>query len=261
MSLQGRLARRILALFLIDIASVWLAIVLWLAIGLGIISGMFPSLSEIFFDAESSAPHQRPSEYLWHIFLIIGIPTLVILTLQIILLAPVLGKPSIQPGKGRSIIASGVIAGLVAAVLLSGIAIAVGEWILAETRTFKDPRNFDNAALVNSTIIFLIALPISWAFFGVLFSLTLLRARSPYALQRLVSTILIASAAEYVLLIPINIVINRRSECFCVQGSFLALGFSVAALAVLLGPFFLLIFCNHRYRNQARAHARSESND
>lgn len=261
--------RRILVLLLIDIVSVALGYVLWLNVVFSIISGEVV-LPDIFMDQSSKSQDVDASwlHVLWSLVQVLGVPALVLLVLQVVLLAPVLGKPSIQPGKGRSLIFSGVLVGLVAAAMLTGLAMAIGEWIIAESPTFvaatesnEIQNQFDDEALHRSSIIFTIALPISWIIFGILFCLTLLRSQSPNRLKRLVLWVLVASAAEYVLLIPINVVVAKRSECYCVLGSSFALGFSVAAFAVLLGPFVLLVFCNHRYRALARRISRSNTDD
>jgi hypothetical protein len=230
------IAGRVFALLCINMVSVTIAFALWVSV----IAASDPSLSSF-----------------WQYVGFLVIPILVLLVLQVAILAPVLGKPALQPGTGRSIIVSGVLVGLVAAFLLSGLAMAIGEWFLAENA----PNKFDQIAPRRSSIIFLIALPISWGIIGSLFCVTLLRSSSHNVLKRIVFGVLIASAAEFVLLIPINYIISKRTQCICSTGSALALGLSVTALAVLVGPFILLVLCNHRYRAEANAMARSNADD
>lgn len=150
-------------------------------------------------------------------------------------------KPRITTGRGRSIKTSLIVAGLM--VGLGGLALILGIGGLIDREFEALGNTLDNLPVVGHLAIWAVLILVAW----VLPTLLLFRfcdsGQKETVLGRLANRVLLGTAAEAVLLIPVDAMIRRRSDCYCAEGSFLGLtllgmiGFVGAGPAVLLPMF------------------------
>lgn len=161
-------------------------------------------------------------------------------------------KPGITKGRGRSIRASVAIAGLV--VGLGGLAITVtiagafdralegfGDW----TQTLSPTK---------SAMFFALLFVLVWVLPSVLIVRFCGPGRRETVLLRLSRRLLMGTAAEATLAIPVDAMMRRNTECYCAEGSFFGLTLLGLIGFVGAGPAVLLPLFVSRRRSWYRVH-------
>lgn len=161
-------------------------------------------------------------------------------------------KPRITAGKGRSIKLSVTIAGLT--VGLGGLAMLLGIVGLFDQEMASTFSVMDSVPLGARILFWVLMLFVFW----VLPTLILLRfcgsGQREDVLGRLANRVLLGTAAEAALLIPIDALIRRRTDCYCAEGTFLGLTVLGAIGFVGAGPAVLLPLFARRRRGWYRTH-------
>ncbi len=82
----------------------------------------------------------------------------------------------------------------------------------------------------------------SWIFWSVLLLIFVQRnSHDSRPLVRLTGLLFASSLVEFLLAIPLTIMVKRRSDCYCETGSFFALIASFIAALWLFGPFMVIL--------------------
>lgn len=168
-----------------------------------------------------------------------GVPGMLVLltAMQFLLLSPV-ARPGPALGGGRRLWNS--IAGVLVAValfmlVLVGIVITAADLLGARLHT------------IPSTWLVL-GLPIaaSWAVATPLLAAYMRRGVPEERLARVASWLLRGTALEILAAIPLDIMIRRKTSCYCAQGTYFALGIGVSLAAAVAGPAVLLVAMGRR---------------
>ncbi len=168
------------------------------------------------------------------------IPVLIIVATQIVFVAPIVSfKPDVRSG-GRPMMLSLIAIAVVAAALVVGLLCAV----LALLDIWGDTLNLDRA-LWGWPVIPLIFVA-SWALWSWLFLLFTRKKREQGLLGRLVGLLLGGTVIEVLAVLPIDLMVRRRTDCYCSTGTFNALLFSTLAAIWLAGPGVLILYLRRR---------------
>ncbi|MDP7005969.1 MAG: hypothetical protein QF718_07150 [Phycisphaerales bacterium] len=166
--------------------------------------------------------------------------SLIIVGTQVLFILPLVRPPKASL-HGKSLILSTLIAAFVAS--LCTLAFIGFVYSLIVTMFFNFPRQDE----IHTDIIW-IFLACSWIVWSVLLVVFVNRgSRDGGFIVRLTGFLFAGSIIEFLLSIPLVIMVQRRSSCYCATGSFLSLIASFFASLWLFGPFiFILLFWRKR---------------
>ena len=167
--------------------------------------------------------------------------TIAIVALQWLFLLPI-RRPAVSK-TGVPILISLAVGGLLIALLLTALALAVGHLLVAyDILGIDDPLPVLLAILAGCWII---STPLLIAFGR--------HERRETTLQRLASAIFLGTLVEAAALIPLDALIRRREDCICHNGTFFGLIICGSVGILAFGPaVFLPIVARHRKRWYAR---------
>ena len=80
------------------------------------------------------------------------------------------------------------------------------------------------------------------------------RSPHPHAFDRLISRVLLGTMVEIAAIIPLDVLVRRRSSCYCDEGTLWGLTFCWAAGTIVLGPAMWLIPLGKRRRRWHGGH-------
>ncbi len=185
-------------------------------------------------------PWVDTSEWWWLGFL----PGLLIASTQYLFLVPVLNvRVGVRP-EGRSLLVSLVGAAFAAALAATALVLALTDvvWLLARGDAWEyDP-------LWPLIIVVLAVLACSWLIWTPIFVIFCRRRPDRTGPGRLVGLLLGGTLAETVVIIPIDVLVRVRSDCYCVTASFHATWVATLALLWLTGPGIVLAVMSRRRR-------------
>lgn len=160
--------------------------------------------------------------------------------LQALFLAP-FARPARASGEGRSLGVSMTVAGLAVAGLLGALALAV----VSLVRLLDGPDLMDRDAISWAIVAGIL---LSWAAATPLLIAYARRGRRDDVLARVARGIFVGTCVEALALVPIDVMIRRRTSCYCGEGSYFALLIWMAVGFGVLGPFLFLVVFSRRAR-------------
>ncbi len=174
-----------------------------------------------------------------------GGPVLVIVATQALFVIPMV-RLRIEPAeRGRSILAAVAAGALIGAMLTAGLLAAMlelfGSW----------PEDVHWGWSVT-----LPALAASWLFWTLVFWAFTKRRRDPGALSRIAALLLAGTVVELLAVIPVDVMVRRRTDCYCATGTFHALLIAAFAAMWLAGPGAAVLYLRRRRRMAATRCAR-----
>jgi hypothetical protein len=170
-------------------------------------------------------------EIQWEAWLIVAA---IVVGTQTIFILPLVRLPT-TTHYGKSLKMSMVVASLVASIFTFTLVVFVYSLV---TTIFLDFPKHDSISLG----FFGIFLGCSWVVWSVfLLVFTQRRSHDARPLVRLTAFLFAGSLIEFLLSIPLVIMVNRRSNCYCETGSFFALIASFTASIWLFGPFMVIL--------------------
>ncbi|MEE2719365.1 MAG: hypothetical protein VX727_06245, partial [Planctomycetota bacterium] len=178
---------------------------------------------------------------------------------QVLFLLP-LAPVRLTSGRPSSLRGSILVAGFAAAFLslvlalgVFGLAQLLGGWLDEGDVAFLPFTDFESPSFLNTDawehwaflvpLAFLLA---SWAVWSIPISRFLRRGQPLDRFSRLTGLLLAGTLVELLLLIPLEALLRRRSDCYCSTGSFQGLVGALAACLWLLGPGIFLLLANRR---------------
>ena len=177
-----------------------------------------------------------------------GTAIAIFVALQILFLMPVWRQPIRADSQGRSLFISTVIAGGIGAVLVVAVALAMTFFLgIMEWAPDLGQHSWYMPALG-------VLLGVSWVVWGIAIWIF---TRAPWPetrLQRTVGILLSGTAIELLCVLPMDIMIRRRTDCYCWSGSYYALYGSVAIGIWLAGPGVVLALLSKRRRTWREQH-------
>lgn len=175
----------------------------------------------------------------------------VVTAAQAVFLWPV-RRPRTTPGRGRGLRTSLGVAGLM--VGLGGGALALGALSLFDREMNRTGELIGAMPPFKQVCLVVFLLLTLWALPSVLLARFCTLGRKETVLGRLAQRILAGTAAEAALLIPIDAMVRRKTDCHCAEGSFIGLTLLGAVGFVGLGPLVLLPLFAKRRRGWYRTH-------
>ena len=172
-----------------------------------------------------------------------GVPAIVVALTQLLFVMPLARSELRLSTRGRSIVLSLVVGAGVAAMLTVGMTLALLE--LCDLLG----RGLDGGGLA----IALTVLVVSWGVWTAVFLLFTRNSREPACLERLVGVLLSGTIIETIAIVPVDVMVRRRTDCYCGTGTFYALLISAWATMWLAGPGALVLYLRRR-RRRARTH-------
>jgi hypothetical protein len=190
-----------------------------------------------------------------------GGPVLVLVATQALFLWPVLrGRPEKRPN-GRPLMTTIIAASLVGAALTIALAASLFDVYAMATRTEFPEEAYDDilGEWFHTAGMWLpyIMLAVSWIFWSLLLWMFTRRHVPRGSLGRVAGLLLGATIAEVLVVVPIDLMVRRRSDCYCGTASFVSICLSVWALLWLAGPGILLALISRRRRLWGDTHCRA----
>ncbi|MBL8758962.1 MAG: hypothetical protein JNK35_11090 [Phycisphaerae bacterium] len=175
-----------------------------------------------------------------------GVGAGIILALQVVLLWPV-RRPVMGP-RPKSLALTAAVAGLAGTgVLAATVLLLLDVVYLATPKGWVFLDEVPNAATWVWSAVglsWLVMTPLVWAFLrGVPTGAGLERRMSSIA-----NRLLMGTAIDVVASIPIGVMVRRRTDCYCAQGTFWAIVVYVGLGALLIGPAVILPLLTRRRR-------------
>jgi len=168
---------------------------------------------------------------LWEYILIC--PAIIVIT-QLIFVLPMVKPPQLTIG-GKSLVCSIVIVSGIAATMTLALYGLVHSLVISIMMNTPKQDGI-------SEFFFWLFLGVSW----VVWSTGLLiyvhrKNKDPGTLVRVTSGLFAGTLIEFLLSIPLTIMVERRTNCFCDSGAFIALCFSFLAAVWLFGPCMIVV--------------------
>ncbi len=158
----------------------------------------------------------------------------IIVGTQLIFILPLVKPPRLTI-QGKSLLLSICMAGVIASVLTFGLVSLV--YSVITTLVLNVP----NEDEMQEELIWVI-LVASWIVWSICLIVFVLRKkRDPSILVKVTSWLFAGSLVEFLLSIPLAIMVARRSNCYCATGSFIALSLSFFATLWLFGPCMVIL--------------------
>lgn len=236
------------AFWLVQAATIYLLAVVWVANS---------------FEVTSTTPWGtwfRPSDLLQAAtrrdsLLVMGTYTAIVTGLQAVILFPV-RRPALRQDRGVSLWASFAAAGLTIAAAWTALVFAIislaylAPWTETTRSGAGQAKWFDQLLTSLRLGWWALALPVlpGWIVGTLVVASFCRRARRESALARLSVRVLQGTAIEVVAIIPLDVMIRRRTDCYCDTGTFWALTLCGTVGAVLTGPAILLPLLAKRRR-------------
>ena len=159
--------------------------------------------------------------------------------LQGLFLLPV-RRPSAAAARGSSLWVSLAIAGALIALMVGAVVLAVADaaWLVLGDDVYDRPWS----------IIWMVVMGVSWLVFTPLL-IRFCRARPRETLlSRLASRVFLGTIIEAAAIIPLDVMIRRKTDCYCGQGTFAALSICGAVGLFIAGPAVFLPILSKRRR-------------
>jgi hypothetical protein len=181
------------------------------------------------------------------------LPAMVAALAQLMFLLPVVKPSMVRSEHGRTLWLSVIGAGFVAALLFVALLMAIGEgvhWLVfGETDLgdwVADTAIHDMAPL--EWWVFWPYVLIGWMIWTPLLWVFTRRAPRNRLPDRLAGWLLAGTIAEVIVVLPLDLMVRRKSDCYCATGTFWALVTSGLALLWLAGPGIVLAVTSKRRR-------------
>jgi hypothetical protein len=198
----------------------------------------------------------RPSEWEFGAewLIICGIPVAVLVASQAAFLIPVLRRRPPSNGRAKSLRLSMVAAGLVGAALTCGLGLGLIGLAQLLVRHFNSSPSGDpvDAIQLDTPLPLIVGffgvLIVSWVFWSLLLLSFSRRRQGRGVLERTIGLLLGGTILEVILTLPVDIMIRRKTDCYCASGTFGALCLSAWALLWLAGPGIVIAVLSKRRR-------------
>jgi hypothetical protein len=170
---------------------------------------------------------------------------------QILFLLPV-RKPGITTGHGRSLRRSLAVAGLAAG--LGVLAVLLTLWGMVDRELEGLSAALGPMSGLGRLVVLLGVLAVAWTIPTLLIARFARPGPRETVLARWARRLLMGTAAEALLVIPLDAMIRRRTDCYCAEGSFWGLSILAIVGFVAAGPAVLLPLLSARRQGWYRAH-------
>lgn len=178
----------------------------------------------------------------------IGIPALVLVALQVVFLLPIISRSPPRDQRARSLTVSLCLGGAIAGVLsfMLGMIVITAIALLAEMMFESTTFDVDDLRwLWTVPVLMLVG---GWCFWTLILLTYVRGIWADRVLGRLVGLLLSATLVELIVTIPLDIMVRRRTDCYCATPSFFTLCLAVLATLWLVGPGIVIALTSRRHR-------------
>lgn len=182
----------------------------------------------------------------------LGIAAVIMVVTQAVFLIPMFGKRPPRGERSRPLLVSLVIGAAVAAVLTFGFMLAVIEFTSTVMEAWEEA-GFELGGVFGMTVL-VGTLVGSWALWSAILLMFSRDIWADRALGRLVGLLLGGTLLEVLVVVPLDIMVRRRTDCYCVAGTFFALCLSVIATLWLAGPGIVIALTSKKHRLWRETH-------
>ena len=202
----------------------------------------FREFSRVVFHgdfAEALDPLGEP--FMWMYF--VG-PAMLVTVTQCLFLWPVV-RPPRKGRTGHSLVLSFMMAGLVGAGLATGLFISFVQlvrMVIGESDDFIADTIWSWCSWLGVPLV------VSWIIWSVAIASFARRQRSANVLRRMIGMLLGATLIEVLVVLPLDIMVRRRTNCYCGTATGHTLGFAAWAGLWLAGPGVVLAVMSKRRR-------------
>ncbi len=179
--------------------------------------------------------------------LVMGVYLSGVTVLQALLLLPV-RRPRPIRERGSSLWASIAAAGLVIAGLWLGAILLVVTLVCLAWDGHLEALEWLFRDLGARSWMFLVPLALGWAIATPLLAAFIRRGRRETVLARISTRVLQGTVVEVVAIIPLDVMVRRKTDCYCGTGTFWALTLCFTAGIVLAGPAVMFTLLSRRRR-------------
>jgi len=170
---------------------------------------------------------------------------------QILFLLPLWRKPLAAGAHGKSLLLSTVIAGGIGGGLVVLVIMALASFV-EEMTWWPSPR--EHTAYVPVLGMMFV---ISWTVWSIIIWISSSTLWPETMLRRMIRILLSGTAIEVLCVLPLDIMIRRRTSCYCYSGSMFALYGAVAAVLWLAGPGIMIALLSKQRRTWREQHCPS----
>ena len=183
----------------------------------------------------------EPGWWLW-----IGLMAVVFVALQLLFVVPLIAK---QPPMGKR--PKRLLLSLLTAIAISGAMLGAFSAAPSElARLYASDLISEHIAMLVLIAFFVVSWAL-WSFALYVFTRGIWPDR---AIARMVGLLLGGTIVETITVIPIDVMIRRRTDCYCFSGSFLSLCLAGFVLMWLAGPGFVLALTTKKHRMWRERH-------
>ena len=179
-----------------------------------------------------------------------GVLTIVAVGAQAIFVIPVIGKRPPKAPRSRSLKISLIIAAAVAGTLTFGLMLAFVEFAGTVLEMSSD-LDLDGSAVEALVTALFVG---SWAFWS---AVLLFFCRGIWAdrmLGRVVGLLIGGTLVEALVVLPLDIMVRRRTDCYCFSGTFFGLCLATMATLWLAGPGIVIALTSKKHRAWRQTH-------
>lgn len=183
-------------------------------------------------------------------------PAVLVTLTQVIFVLPMVRPAAMGRGRAKPPLRTMIACGLVGGLLVTGTFLALLE-LLELPDTSGSAVERADPALVDQVGLFgmlWVCVVIGWALWTPLLIIFARRGNPRRLHERLIVLLLGGTILETLVVIPIDIMVRRRTDCYCFTGTFFALCISVWAWLWLAGPGIILALTSKRRRLWAQTH-------
>lgn len=180
-------------------------------------------------------------------------PAILVTVTQCLFLLPVVSPP--RKGKtGHSLCLSFIVAGLVGSGLATGLFLSLVQLVRMIVGNHDD---FIADSLWSWCSWLGAPLAVSWIIWSFAIASFARRQRSPSVLRRLIGVLLGATLIEVLVVLPLDIMVRRRTNCYCGTATGHTMGLAAWAGLWLAGPGVVLAIMSKRRRLWWETHCQS----
>lgn len=161
-------------------------------------------------------------------------------------------RPRVTPGRGKSVRLSIAVAGLL--VGLGGLALTVGIVGLVDRNLEGVSDAIESMAVPHRWVLLIVMVLLVWVVPSLVLARFCGRGPKERVLGRLANRLLLGTCAEAALLIPVDVMVRRNTNCYCSEGPFIGLTLLGMIGFVGAGPAVLMPLFHRRRQGWYRTH-------
>ena len=170
--------------------------------------------------------------------------TTALVALQIVFLLPLFARTPPRGSRSRPLVVSLLVGGVLATVLTAGLAMAFVEVVGMLAPDLEQP----------AWLFVVLVIGASWIGWSLLLLLYAREIWPDRALGRLVALLFAGTAIETIVVLPIDAMVRRRTDCYCGEGTYFSLVIGTFVTLWLVGPGIVIALVCRRHRRWRETH-------